>query len=57
MREMTVEEMEMVEGGRINWENVLCNGYFIGMAAVIGSGTVVGGVVVSVLGAAVCSLT
>ena len=56
MKRLTDEQMEPIVGG-LNWNKLLCSGYFIGMAAIIGSATIVGGLVVGGLGAAVCELT
>lgn len=54
-----LDEKQMAEctgGLKINWEKLMCNGYFIGMATVIGTATIVGGFVVGVLGAYVCDM-
>lgn len=54
-----LDEKQMAEctgGLKINWEKVMCNGYFIGMSLVIGSALLVGGAVVAVLGAVVCDM-
>lgn len=56
METLTIEQMNELDGGMKRIEAIMCNGYFIGMATIIGSGCIVGGFAVSVLGAIVCSM-
>ena len=60
MKKLTFDEMKTLTGGRSrgawDWEKLICNGYFIGMAALISSATIIGGIVVGALGAGVCEL-
>ena len=54
-----LDEKQMAEctgGLKINWEKVMCSGYYIGMSAVIGFACPIGGIVVSVLGTVVCNM-
>ena len=54
MNKLNDIQMEEIVGGGI--QQILCSSYFIGMAALIGSASVVGGIAVSALGAAVCHM-